>query len=132
MNTVELFEKNQPHNELAPFKVGDTVRVSQRITEGERQRVQVFEGVVIGFQNGKGLRRSFTIRKVSYGVGVEKVFPYHSPTIEKVEVVRRGRVRRAKLYYLRKLRGKAARIKEARYRPEARKKNAKGKTKAKA
>ena len=118
MNPIELFEKQQPRNTLPDFKVGDTVRVHQTITEGDKQRIQVFEGVVIAFSHGTGARQAFTVRKVSYGVGVEKVFPYNAPMIANVEVVRRGRVRRAKLYYLRKLRGKAARIKEARYKPD--------------
>jgi large subunit ribosomal protein L19 len=124
MDTVEKFEKGQIRNAFAPFAVGDTVRVAQRITEGDKQRVQVFEGTVIGFHGGTGARRAFVVRKVSYGVGVEKVFPYHAPTVEGVDVVRRGRVRRAKLYYLRDVRGKAARIKELKS-PDTRKKAAK-------
>jgi large subunit ribosomal protein L19 len=97
---------------LPPFEAGDTVRVHVRVTEGERTRLQTYEGVVIG-RKGGGLNESFTVRKISYGEGVERVFPIYSPMVEKVEVVRRGKVRRAKLYYLRTLRGKSARITEA-------------------
>ncbi len=93
------------------FSPGDTVRVHVKIREGEKERIQVFEGVVIARKHG-GVRETFTVRKISFGVGVERIFPLHSPSIDKIEVVRRGRVRRAKLYYLRKLRGKAARIRE--------------------
>ncbi len=99
--------------DLPQFKPGDTVRVHFRIREGEKERVQVFEGTVIG-RSGSGPRETFTVRKVSYGVGVERIFPLHSPRVEKIEVVRAGRVRRAKLYYLRKRLGKAARIAEER------------------
>jgi large subunit ribosomal protein L19 len=97
---------------LPPFEAGDTVRVHVRVTEGTRTRLQAYEGVVIG-RSGGGLNESFTVRKISYGEGVERVFPVYSPMVEKVEVVRRGKVRRAKLYYLRGRRGKAARIGEA-------------------
>ncbi len=93
------------------FIPGDTVRVHVKIREGEKERIQVFEGIVIARKHG-GVRETFTVRKISFGVGVERIFPLHSPSIDKIEVVRRGRVRRAKLYYLRKLRGKAARIRE--------------------
>ncbi|QUV81405.1 50S ribosomal protein L19 [Chloracidobacterium sp. D] len=93
------------------FIPGDTVRVHVKIKEGEKERIQVFEGIVIARKHG-GVRETFTVRKISFGVGVERIFPLHSPSIDKIEVVRRGRVRRAKLYYLRKLRGKAARIRE--------------------
>ena len=93
------------------IKVGNTVRVQVKIREGERERLQAFEGIVIAKNNG-GIRRTFTVRKISYGVGVERIFPMHSPRIEKIEVVRRGRVRRAKLYYLRSRVGKAAKVKE--------------------
>jgi large subunit ribosomal protein L19 len=110
--TIQKIElKQQRKTALADFKVGDTVKVNVLIREGEKERVQAFEGVVIK-KSSAGLRASFTVRKVSYGVGVERVFPLHTPRIEKVEVIARGRVRRAKLYYLRDLAGKAARIKE--------------------
>ncbi|MDQ7784710.1 MAG: 50S ribosomal protein L19 [Desulfomonilaceae bacterium] len=119
MNTLEQIEKEQMRVDLPQFRAGDTVKVHVRIVEGTRERIQVFEGVVIAI-NRKGSRTSFTVRKVSYGIGVERVFPLHSPMIDKIELVVRGRVRRAKIYYLRKLRGKAARIKERVYRPEDR------------
>ncbi|MFC3419711.1 50S ribosomal protein L19 [Salinicoccus hispanicus] len=105
--------KEQLKSDLPQFKPGDTVRVHVRIVEGSRERVQVFEGVVIK-RRGGGISETFTVRKISYGVGVERTFPVHTPKIEKIEVTRRGRVRRAKLYYLRNLRGKAARIREIR------------------
>ncbi|GEN55760.1 50S ribosomal protein L19 [Halolactibacillus alkaliphilus] len=95
------------------FKAGDTVKVHVKVVEGTRERIQVYEGVVIKRQNG-GISETFTVRKISYGVGVERTFPVHSPRVDKIEVLRRGKVRRAKLYYLRNLRGKAARIKELR------------------
>ena len=98
-------------DDLPEFDTGDTVRVDYKVVEGTRSRVQAFEGVVIAQQNGKGARASFTVRKVSFGEGVERVFPLHSPLIDKIVIVRRGRTRRAKLYYLRELRGKAARLK---------------------
>jgi large subunit ribosomal protein L19 len=97
--------------DIPDFAPGDTVRVHVRIKEGDKERIQVFEGVVIARQHG-GLRETFTVRKISFGVGVERIFPLHSPVIERIEVVRRGDVRRAKLYYLRRLKGKAARIRE--------------------
>ena len=97
---------------LPDFRAGDTVRVQVRLIEGNRERVQAFEGIVIAF-SGAGGRRTFTVRKVSYGVGVERIFPLHSPIIQKVEVVRTARVRRAKLYFLRDLKGKAARMRES-------------------
>ena len=99
--------------DLPAFRVGDTVKVHVRIVEGGRERIQVFEGLVISI-NRKGARTSFTVRKVSYGIGVERVFPLNSPMLDKIELVTRGRVRRSKLYYIRGLRGKAARIKEKR------------------
>ncbi len=116
MNLLQQFERDQLQQLLArrpvpDFRPGDTVRVHQRVIEGNRERVQVFEGVVIARRN-RGINSSFTVRKISYGEGVERVFPLYSPRIEKIEVVRRGRVRRAKLYYLRERRGKAARIAE--------------------
>src|SRR5699024_4493835 len=99
--------------EQSEFRAGDTVRVHAKVVEGTRERIQVFEGVVIKRQNG-GINETFTVRKVSYGVGVERTFPLHSPCVDKIEVTRKGIVRRAKLYYIRNLRGKAARIKERR------------------
>jgi large subunit ribosomal protein L19 len=113
MHQLAHVERVQMKEDLPDFRPGDTVRVHVRIVEGNRERVQVFEGIVIGIQNS-GLGRTFTVRKVSYGIGVERIFPLHSPKIDAIQVVRRGRVRRAKLFYLRKLRGKAARIKEKR------------------
>ncbi|CAN5848908.1 50S ribosomal protein L19 [soil metagenome] len=98
-------------DDLPEFDTGDTVRVDYKVIEGTRSRIQAFEGVVIARQNGKGARSSFTVRKVSFGEGVERVFPLHSPLIDTIAIVRRGRTRRAKLYYLRELRGKAARLK---------------------
>ena len=109
---IEALEKRQlKKNPLPEFKVGDTIKVSVLIKEGEKERAQAFEGVVIK-KTGAGNRASFTVRKVSYGVGVERVFPLHTPRIEKIDVIARGRVRRARLFYLRDLAGKAARIKE--------------------
>ncbi|MEK4554820.1 MULTISPECIES: 50S ribosomal protein L19 [Jeotgalicoccus] len=105
--------KDQLKTDLPEFKAGDTVKVHVRIVEGDRERIQLFEGVVIK-RRGGGISETFTVRKISYGVGVERTFPVHTPKIEKIDVVRRGRVRRAKLYYLRNLRGKAARIREIR------------------
>ena len=99
--------------DLPQFKSGDTVRVHVRIKEGEKERIQIFEGLVIRKRRG-GSRASFTVRKVSYGIGVERIFPLHSPVIDKIEVIQRGRVRKSRLYYIRKLRGKAARVKEKR------------------
>ena len=100
--------------EIPPFRAGDTLRVSVRVREGDKERLQAFEGVCIA-RRGAGVSASFTVRKISNGVGVERCFPLHSPTVEAIEVITRGQVRRAKLYYLRKLRGKAARIKEKKY-----------------
>lgn len=113
MNTVDLIEQRFLRMDIPDFRPGDTVRVYVRIREGEKERLQAFEGVCIGMHRG-GVRASFTVRKVSYGVGVERVFPLHSPMVDRIEVLSRGRVRRAKLFYLRKLRGKAARIREIR------------------
>ncbi len=114
MDMSEL-EKEQMRQDLPDFGPGDTVRVHVRVREGEKERVQVFEGVVIG-RKGGGVRETFTVRKVSFGVGVERVFPVHSPSIDRIDVVRHGRVRRAKLYFLRSLSGKAARLEEDRRR----------------
>jgi large subunit ribosomal protein L19 len=113
MNKTDLIEQAYLRSDIPQFRPGDTVKVHVRVVEGSRERVQVFQGVVIGRQNG-GLRETFTVRKISFGVGVERTFPVHSPSIAKLEVVSRGQVRRAKLYYLRELRGKKARIKERR------------------
>ncbi len=112
MNRLDSIEKAQMREGLPEFQPGDTVRVHVRIKESEtKERLQAFEGVVIA-RKGGGIRETFTVRKTSFGVGVERVFPLHGPIVGKIELVRRGRVRRAKLYYLRNLRGKAARIKE--------------------
>ncbi len=111
-NLTELFTGDLK-KEVFNFRPGDTVRVHVKVVEGSRERTQIFEGVVIR-RRGGGLNETFTVRRVSYGVGVERIFPLHSPRIERVEIVRRGRVRRARLYYLRKLHGKAARIRERR------------------
>jgi large subunit ribosomal protein L19 len=113
MNKIEAIERESMRLDLPAFGPGDTVKVHVKIIEGEKERIQVFQGVVISIRKGAS-NATFTVRKVSYGVGVERVFPMHSPIIETIEVVTRGRVRRAKIYYLRKLRGKAARIKEKR------------------
>ena len=113
MNIIEVLEKEQLKENVPNFAPGDTVRVHAKIVEGNRERIQIFEGTVIARQ-GSGLREMFTVRRVSYGIGVERMFPVHSPRIDKIEVVRKGKVRRAKLYYLRQRTGKAARIKEKR------------------
>ena len=114
MNKIDAIELAQMKKNIPPFKPGDTVKVQVKIVEGDKSRIQAFQGVVIVRQNG-GIRESFTVRKISNGVGVERSFPLHSPSVEAIEVITRGQVRRAKLYYLRKLRGKAARIKEKKY-----------------
>ncbi|CVK17686.1 MULTISPECIES: 50S ribosomal protein L19 [Sporomusa] len=113
MNIIQILEQEQLRQDIPSFKAGDTVRVHVKVVEGSRERIQVFEGVVINRQGG-GVRETFTVRRISYNVGVERTFPVHSPRIEKIEVMRRGIVRRAKLYYLRNLTGKAARIREKR------------------
>ncbi|NLY29735.1 MAG: 50S ribosomal protein L19 [Firmicutes bacterium] len=113
MDILQAIEREQIKTDIPDFRPGDTVRVHVKVVEGERERVQVFEGVVIA-RSGGGIRETFTVRKVSQGIGVERIFPLHSPRVEKIEVIRRGRVRRAKLYYLRQRVGKAARIKERR------------------
>ena len=110
---MQELEKEQLRQDVPVFDAGDTVRVLYRVREGEKERIQAFEGVCIG-KRGGGISESFTVRKISSGIGVERIFPLHAPTVKGVEVVRRGRVRRAKLYYLRGLRGKAARIPEKR------------------
>jgi large subunit ribosomal protein L19 len=115
MNNNLLYEitKEQLRSDIPSFRPGDTLKVHVKVVEGNRERIQLFEGVVIK-RHGGGISETFTVRKVSYGVGVERTFPLHSPKIDKIEVARRGKVRRAKLYYLRALRGKAARIQEIR------------------
>jgi large subunit ribosomal protein L19 len=113
MGKIEQIEKEQMRLDHPDFGPGDNVKVHVKIKEGEKERIQVFQGVVISKRKGS-TSATFTVRKVSYGVGVERIFPLHSPALDKIEVVTRGRVRRAKIYYLRKLRGKAARIKERR------------------
>ncbi|MDI6798216.1 MAG: 50S ribosomal protein L19 [Desulfatibacillaceae bacterium] len=115
MEVIKQLELEQMRVDIPDFVPGDTVKVHVRIREGEKERIQVFQGVVIARHKGAA-NATFTVRKVSYGVGVERVFPLHSPIIDKIEVVTKGRVRRAKLYYLRKLRGKAARIREKGFR----------------
>lgn len=111
MNIVQQITKEQLRSDIPEFRPGDTLRIHVKVIEGQRERIQLFEGVVIK-RRGSGVSETFIVRKVSYGVGVERTFPVNSPKIEKIEVLRRGKVRRAKLYYLRSLRGKAARIKE--------------------
>lgn len=110
---INLVEATQYRDDIPEFESGDTVNVHVRVVEGEKQRIQQYQGVVIAFK-GSGSRRTFTVRKVSNGVGVERIFPVHSPRLAKIEVIRRGQVRRAKLYYLRDRKGKAARIQERR------------------
>ena len=112
MTKIEAFVNEQLKTELPKFEIGDTVRVSNRIKEGAKERIQIFEGTVIA-RHGGGISETFTVRRVAYGCGVEKTFPLHSPKIEKIEVVRKGRVRRAKLNYMRERTGKAARIRSA-------------------
>lgn len=113
MDVIHEVEKEQLRSDIPDLSPGDTVRVMVRVVEGEKERVQPFEGVVIA-RRGGGLRETFTVRKVSGGVGVERIFPIHSPSIAGIEILRKGKVRRAKLYYLRQLKGKKARIKEKR------------------
>jgi large subunit ribosomal protein L19 len=113
MNTLDALDADSLRNDIPDFRPGDTVKVHVRVVEGNRSRIQVFQGVILRRQGG-GIRETFTVRKVSFGVGVERTFPVHTPVVEKIEVLTRGDVRRAKLYYLRELRGKAAKIKEKR------------------
>ena len=113
MNKLEQVEQEYLRQDIPEFRPGDTLKVHVRVSEGDKERVQVFQGVVIA-RRGGGTGESFTVRKISGGIGVERVFPLHSPVLDSIEVVRRGKVRRAKLYYLRRLRGKAARIDERR------------------
>lgn len=113
MNVMDTVERQQLRDDHPDFKPGDTIKVHVKIREGDKQRIQIFEGVCIAQKHG-GVRETFTVRKISFGHGVERVFPLHSKVIDKIEIVRKGRVRRGKLYYIRALRGKAARIKELR------------------
>lgn len=113
MNILDKVDAAQLRDDIPKFRPGDTVNIHVKVIEGDKSRIQVFKGVVIRRQNG-GIRETFTVRKISFGIGVERTFPVHSPNIDKIEVVSRGKVRRAKLYYLRNLRGKAAKIKEYR------------------
>jgi large subunit ribosomal protein L19 len=113
MNTLDALDAASLRDDIPDFRPGDTVKVHVRVIEGNRSRIQVFQGAIIRRQGG-GIRETFTVRKVSFGVGVERTFPVHTPVVEKIEVLTRGDVRRAKLYYLRELRGKAAKIKEKR------------------
>ena len=110
MNTIDMLEREQMLIDIPQFRAGDTVKVHVKISEGEKDRIQTFQGIVIGRHNN-GLKSSFTVRKVSSGIGVERVFPLHSPVIDKIEMIQPGKVRRSRLYYLRNLRGKAARVK---------------------
>lgn len=114
MNIIEEIEKSQLRSDIPDFKPGDTIKVYSKISEGEKERIQVFEGVVIAKRRASN-RSTFVIRKISYGVGVERIFPLHSPLIEKIEIVRKGRVRRAKLFYLRSKKGKSAKVKEKKW-----------------
>jgi large subunit ribosomal protein L19 len=118
MNTLDSLDAQSLRSDIPHFRSGDTLKVHVRVIEGNRERNQIFQGVVIRRQGG-GIRETFTVRKVSFGVGVERTFPLHSPNIAKIEIFKRGDVRRAKLYYLRELRGKAAKIKERREAPTA-------------
>jgi len=114
MEVIKKLEEKMIKNDLPDFIPGDTIKVHVKIKEGEKERIQIFQGVVISKRKKTSANGTFTVRKVSYGIGVERIFPLHSPIIDKVEVITHGRVRRAKIYYLRNLRGKAARIKERR------------------
>ena len=132
MNTIEKLEKSYMKEELPEFKVGDVVDVRVKIKEGDKERIQTFNGTVIKIQGGKGISGSFTVRRIVQGEGVERVFPFHSPTVESVEVTRPGRVRRARLFYLRDRVGKATKVKERRIevQPGARKRKSKAKRRA--
>ena len=132
MNLIDAVETQQLKKELPDVRPGDTIRVHMKIVEGEKERIQVFEGVVIRLHGG-GIRKTMTVRKVSFGVGVERIFPMHSPRVEQIEIVKRAKVRQARLYYLRNLRGRAARLKERRVATETKtKKKNKGKSTKKA
>lgn len=129
MNLIDQIEKEEMKKEVPDIRVGDTVKVHMRIVEGEKERIQIIEGIVIRIHGG-GIRETLTVRKVSFGIGVERIFPIHSPRVEKVEVIKQAKVRQARLYYLRDLKGKAARLKEKR--PSASAAGARKKAKAKA
>ena len=132
MNLVDQIEQKEMKEKIPEVRIGDTARVHFRIVEGEKERVQVVEGVVIKMRGSQN-RKTITVRKVSFGVGVERIFPLHSPRVEKVEIVKHAKIRQAKLYYLRELRGKAARLKEVRtHRAKSKSKTSKKKTKAEA
>jgi large subunit ribosomal protein L19 len=118
MNRLERIQRSLVKKTMPAFEIGDTVRVHVKVVEGEKERIQIFEGTVIARKGGRN-SETFTVRKISYGVGVERIFPVHSPTVTRVEVVRHGKVRRAKLYYLRHKKGKTARVSEREYTPEA-------------
>ena len=113
MTIIDQIEKEQLRSDIASFNIGDTVRVMVKVKEGDKERIQAYEGVVIA-KKGAGIRETFTVRRVSFGIGVERTFPMHSPRIDKVVVIRQGKVRRAKIYYIRNLSGKAAKVKEKR------------------
>ena len=113
MNIIDTIEKEGMKQNLPEIAIGDTVRVNVKVVEGTRERIQTYEGIVIARKNG-GIRETFTVRRISYGVGVERTFPLHSPKIDHIEIVRYGKVRRAKLYYIRDLKGKAAKVEEIR------------------
>ncbi len=130
MNVIDQIEAGEMKKEPPVVRPGDTVKVHMRIVEGEKERIQIIEGVVIRIKGG-GARKTITVRKISFGIGVERIFPIHSPRVEKVEIVKRSKVRRAKLYYLRDLRGKAARLKEIKVHAP-KKKSSKAKSKKKA
>ena len=111
MNIIDQIEKEQLRNDITPFNIGDTVRVNVKVKEGDKERIQAYEGVVIA-KKSSGVRETFTVRRVSFGIGVERTFPLHSPRIDKIVVTRKAKVRRAKIYYIRDLSGKAAKVKE--------------------
>lgn len=110
-NIIDQIEKEQLRADITPFNIGDTVRVMVKVKEGDKERIQAYEGIVIA-KKGSGIKETFTVRRISFGIGVERTFPLHSPRIDKVIVVRKGKVRRAKIYYIRNLSGKAAKVKE--------------------
>ncbi len=130
MNLIDQIETQELKQEVPDIRVGDTVRVHQRIVEGEKERIQVIEGVIIRLRGG-GSRKTFTVRKVSFGVGVERIFPLHSPWLEKIDIVKRAKVRRSRLYFLRERRGKAARLKEIKTSRKTGKSKSKTKSKSK-